>query len=139
MVLAAMQSAILEPDLFACAIGNAGIYDLELMHKRGDIQEFYFGDAYLEEAIGYDEEQLTMFSPVHNVASLNSPLLIAHGKRDERVPYEHAKRLIKELDKHNKQYTFFVKSNEAHGFYDTENRVEYMNAALAFLGEHLQK
>ncbi len=135
----AVQSAILEPDLFACAVANAGIYDLELMYQRGDIEGFYWGDAYLEEVIGRDAEQLKAFSPVHNVASLKSPLFIAHGKKDQRAPYEHAKRLRKELDEHNKEYEWFVKSREAHGFYDTENQVEYMKAALAFLGKHLQK
>jgi dipeptidyl aminopeptidase/acylaminoacyl peptidase len=133
----AVQSAILEPDLFSCAVANAGIYDLELMYKRGDIEDFYWGDAYLEEVIGRDEEQLKTFSPVHNVASLKSPVFIAHGKRDKRAPYEHAKRLKKELDRLNKQYEWFVKSRKAHGFYDTENQVEYMKAALVFLNKHL--
>ena len=134
----ALQSAILEPDLFACAIANAGIFDLELLYKRGDITDFYWGDAYLEEVIGRDAEQLRQFSPVHNVAALKSPLLIAHGKRDQRAPYEHAQRLTRELDKQNKKYEFFVRGHEAHGFYDTDNQVEYMTKALAFLDKHLR-
>jgi dipeptidyl aminopeptidase/acylaminoacyl peptidase len=32
-----------------------------------------------------------------------------------------------------------VKSREAHGFYDTENQVEFMKAALAFLNKHLHR
>jgi dipeptidyl aminopeptidase/acylaminoacyl peptidase len=135
----AVQSAILAPDLFACAVANAGIYDLELLYKRGDIEERYWGDAYLDEVIGHDEEQLKKFSPVYNIASLKAPIFIAHGKKDERAPFEHAQRLKKALDKLNKQYEWFVKSREAHGFYDTENEIEYMKAALKFLNRNLRQ
>jgi dipeptidyl aminopeptidase/acylaminoacyl peptidase len=134
----AVQSAILEPDLFACAVANAGIYDLELLYKRGDIEDLYWGDAYLEEVIGRDEEQLRKFSPVHNIAALKIPVFIAHGKQDERAPYEHAKRLKKSLDEHNKQYEWFVKGDESQTIYDTENQVAYITAALKFLNQHLE-
>ena len=133
----AVQSSILAPDLYTCAVANAGIYDLELLYERGDIKALYWGDAYLEEVVGRDKEQLTAFSPAYNVSALKAPLFIAHGKRDDRAPYEHALRLKKELDKHDKEYEWFIKSREAHGFYDTENQVEYMKAALDFLRKHL--
>ncbi len=135
----AVQSAILEPDLFACAVANAGIYDLELMYKQGDIADFHWGDAYLEEVIGRDEAQLRKFSPVHNIAALKIPVFIAHGKQNESAPYEHAKRLKKALDEHDKQYEWFVKGDEARNIYDTENQVEYMTAALEFLNKNLKR
>lgn len=134
----AVQSATLEPDLFACAVANAGIYDLEMLYTEGDIEDLYFGDAYLEEIIGRDEEQLKKFSPAQNVASLKAPLFIAHGKLDDRAPYKHAKRLMKALDDHDKKYDSFIIGREAHGFYDTTNQVEYMEKVLKFLKKHLQ-
>ncbi|MGA8204504.1 MAG: alpha/beta fold hydrolase [Woeseiaceae bacterium] len=133
----AVQSAVLEPDLYACVVANAGIYDLELLYKRGEIEEKYWGDAYLEEVIGRDEEQLRKFSPVNNIAALKSPIFVAHGKQDNIAPYEHAIHLRQELKKNHKQYEWFVKSSEAHGFYDTKNQVEYMKAVIAFLNKHL--
>lgn len=134
----ALQSSILEPGLFACAVGNAGIYDLELMYKEGDIEDYYGGVAYLESAIGRDAEQLRKFSPVYNVAAIENPVFIAHGRADDRAPYEHAQRLMKALDDHDKDYETFIRSGEAHGFYDIENQVEYMEEALKFLEKHLQ-
>ena len=134
----AVQSATLEPDLYACAVANAGIYDLALMYEKGDIEDYYFGIAYLEEAIGRDEDQLRKFSPVYNVASLKAPLLVAHGKVDDRAPYEHAKKLMKALDDHDKKYDTYIIGREAHGFYDTGNQVEYMEGAIKFLKKHLR-
>lgn len=134
----AVQSSILEPDLFACAVANAGIYDLELLYKKGDIEDLYIGDAYLEEIVGRDEEQLQKFSPVHNAAAIETPLFIAHGKADDRAPYKHAKRLMNALDDYDKKYDSFIVGREAHGFYDTENQVEYMEEVLEFLKEHLR-
>lgn len=134
----AVQSAILEPGLFACAVANAGIYDLELLHTKGDVEDLFFGETYLEQVIGRDEEELRKFSPAHNVASLEAPLFIAHGKDDDRAPYEHAKRLMKALDDHDKKYDSLVFSREAHGFYDTSNQVEYMEKVLKFLKKHLR-
>jgi dipeptidyl aminopeptidase/acylaminoacyl peptidase len=36
---AALTGAAREPDLYRCAIGYVGVYDLPLMHRRGDIQD----------------------------------------------------------------------------------------------------
>lgn len=135
----AVTSAILVPDLFSCVIANAGIYDLPLMYKRGDIGSRYGGDAYLEKVIGRDKDELESFSPVNRIADLQAPIFIAHGKQDQRAPFEHAKRLRKALDKHDKDYEWFVKRREAHGFYNNDNQVEYLQAVIAFLSKHLSK
>ncbi|NOX68644.1 MAG: prolyl oligopeptidase family serine peptidase [Gammaproteobacteria bacterium] len=112
----AVQSATLAPKLYNCVVANAGIYDLPLMYRKGDIESRYLGDEYLEKTIGRDKDELKRFSPVNRVALLERPIFIAHGKMDDRAPFEHAKRLRKALDKNNKQYEWFVKRREAHGF-----------------------
>ena len=67
-----------------------GIYDLELMYKRGDVRDYFFGESYLEEVIGTDKTRLADFSPVSRAGLLQAPVLIAHGKKDRRAPYTHA-------------------------------------------------
>jgi dipeptidyl aminopeptidase/acylaminoacyl peptidase len=133
----AVMSASIAPELFKCVIANAGVYDLEMMYSDGDIKDLLWGDKYLELAIGRDEAQLKAFSPVNNVASINAPILIAHGEKDRRVPVEHAEALRKALDKANKRYEWFVKSAETHGFFDVENRTEYYEKVIAFLDKHI--
>lgn len=133
----AVQSAILEPTLFSCAVANGGIYDLELLYERGDLEPPDWDAPYLEEVVGRDEEQLRQFSPVYNVASLEAPVFIAHDKKDRKAPYTHARRLKRELDRNKKPYVWFEIGREADGFYDTEDQVEFMKAALEFLNVHL--
>lgn len=132
----ALQSSILEPDLYNCAIANAGIYDLSLLYTEGDVENNFSGLSYLEEAIGKDEALLAKFSPVHSVEKLKAPVFIAHGKEDVRAPFIHAERLREALQKHNKPHEWFVKSNEGHGFYQGENRAQYLNAILGFLDKN---
>lgn len=134
----AVMSAELAPDLFKCAVANAGVYDLNLALEKGDITEFLTGDAYLEKVLGTDPAQLTAFSPVTHVSKLSGPVLIAHGARDRRVPLEHAERLKSALDKAGKSYEWFVKDSETHGFYDETNRGEYYQKVVNFLSETLK-
>lgn len=93
----------------------------------------------MEKLIGRDKDELDRFSPVNGIANLRAPIFIAHGKRDRRAPFEHAQRLKKALDKHDKDYEWFVKRREAHGFYNNDNQVEYLQAVIAYLSKHLSK
>ena len=133
----AVQSATIAPDLFQCVVANAGVYDLEMMYEEGDIPDRGFGESYLEMALGNDKERLRAFSPVHRAQLLQAPVLIAHGSKDRRVPIEQAEALKAQLEKHNKPHEWFIRSTEAHGFYDEKNRAEYFEAVTTFLQQHL--
>lgn len=133
----AIQSAAIYPDSYKCAIGNAGIYDLELMFEEGDVQERISGLSYLKEALSTDEKLLRSMSPVHYAERIKVPLLLAHGEEDERAPVEHVERLKNALDKENKSYEWFVVDKEGHGFFNPENRKAYMKKVVEFLGKHL--
>ncbi len=71
----ALQSPILEPDMFACAIGFVGVYDLEMMYTKGDIPTSEAGISILNDYIGEDKTQLREFSPVHHVDKLKSAIV----------------------------------------------------------------
>src|SRR5262249_28241961 len=47
---AALQASILAPDLFRCAVGYAGIYDLTMMDRVGDVPETRLGRGYVRVA-----------------------------------------------------------------------------------------
>lgn len=134
----ALQSATLAPDLFACVVGVVGVYDIEMMFEEGDIPNLLYGKAYLEGQLGTDRELMRKYSPVHNVHKLKAPVLIAHGKKDVRVPIEHAEALRDAMEKHGKSYEWFVKDTETHGFYDEKNRTEYFEKVAGFLAKHLK-
>lgn len=133
-----VQAATLAPDLFKCGVAVAGVYDLSLLARKGDIQYLSFGKAYLHEAIGSDETQLQLYSPIHHVHKLKTHLLIAHGKKDERAPYIHAQRLQEALDKAGKPYQWLEFNDETHGFYDPENRAKFFLQLKAYFSKHLR-
>lgn len=135
----AIQSAAIYPNTYKCAIANAGIYDLELMFEEGDVQARKSGMSYLRNVLGTDKKQLKDMSPVNYVEKIKAPLLLAHGKDDERAPYEHAKRLRNALDDANKPYEWFVLDKEEHGFYNPENQKAYMRKVISFLNQHLKQ
>lgn len=133
----ALQSATLAPDLYKCAVGVAGIYDLSLMHTEGDIPLRDFGISFLNEVIGADPKILAQYSPVNHVDKLKAAVLIAHGKNDKRAPLEHAELLKKAMDTAGKKYKWLLFNDETHGFYSPENRQLYYKELLAFLDTHL--
>lgn len=133
----ALQSAILEPDLFQCAIGVVGVYDLPLMFKEGDVAARTSGQRYLKRVLGEDQAQLKAFSPSYNIDKLKAPVLIVHGGEDERAPIEQAESLVKALKKANHPYQYELLEDEGHGFYNAKHRTRYYNQVLSFLNKHL--
>jgi dipeptidyl aminopeptidase/acylaminoacyl peptidase len=75
--------------------------------------------------------------PSYLIADLRALILVAHGKQERPAPFVHAKRLRKTPKKHGKEYEWFLKNREAHGFYNNENQVEYLQTAIKFLNKHL--
>jgi dipeptidyl aminopeptidase/acylaminoacyl peptidase len=135
----ALQSAALAPDLFSCAIGVAGVYDLTLLTKEGDITRTTFGEAYLDGVIGKDQAQLKSFSPVYLADKIKANVLLIHGEKDERAPLVHAELLQEALENAGKPVKLSEYDDEAHGFYAEENQIRYFKEVLQYLGTHLKK
>lgn len=133
---AALQSAVLAPDLFRCAVGYSGIYDLPLMADKGDIPETRQGIGFLKRAVGTDEAELRRQSPVYNAGKIKAKVLLIHGRQDERAPIAHAERLKEALEKAGNPPKWIVESHEGHGFFDEGARARMYTALVAFLKEN---
>ncbi|MCU8071019.1 alpha/beta hydrolase family protein [Shewanella sp. SM32] len=134
----ALQSAVLAPDMFKCAIGVAGVYDLELMFNEGDVANSRSGTSYLKDVLGQDKAVLKAMSPSENVDKLKANILLVHGGEDERAPIEQLESLEKGLKAHNYPYQKLVMDNEGHGFYNDEHRAKYYEQMLSFLKTNLK-
>jgi dipeptidyl aminopeptidase/acylaminoacyl peptidase len=134
---AALMGAAREPDLYRCAIGYAGVYDLELMFKSADVPDSRSGLAYLRKVIGDDPADLRARSPTHNAERIKSPVMLIHGKADWRADFEQAERMKAALEKHGKQLEWIEIKREGHGVYDEETRREVYERILGFLDKHL--
>lgn len=134
---AALTGAFREPEMFRCAVGMAGIYDLPLLFEKGDIQSIERGVNYLKLAVGTDEQELRRRSPAYNADKIRVPVLLMHGKVDERAPYAHATRMRDALEKSGNSPEWSTEWGEGHGFSDEANRVAAYELMLRFFAKHL--
>lgn len=123
----AVQSSLLEPDLFKCAIALSGLYDLKL---QLELEKREFSDL-----MGSEKIQINQ-SPVHSIAKLKTPLLLMHGTKDDVTPFEQVKALKEQLDKHDKEYQWHEIKKEGHGFYNAQNKSHFFHKVSEFLQQH---
>ncbi|MFT7559987.1 MAG: dipeptidyl aminopeptidase/acylaminoacyl peptidase [Flavobacteriales bacterium] len=135
----ALMSPIIEPDLFKCAIGFVGVYDLNLMYTTGDIERLNYGENYLDEVIGHDKTELDRFSPLKRVDELKAPVLLIHGEEDWRVDVKHYHEMKKALEEKNHPLETMLIEKEGHGFANEKNRIEFLKRVEIFLATHLTK
>jgi dipeptidyl aminopeptidase/acylaminoacyl peptidase len=135
---AALMGAVREPKLYRCAIGYAGVYDLELMLSSGDVPQSRLGRAYLSVALGNDVTDLRSRSPAFNAARIQIPILLIHGKEDGRADFKQAKKMKAALKDNTKEFEWMALSREGHGVYDEETRREVYERILKFLDRHLR-
>ena len=132
---AALMNVARYPDLYRCAVGYVGVYDLSLMYQRGDIQESRRGNSYLDLVIGRD--RLEQDSPVALADKIKVPVLLAHGGEDVRVPPAHAERMRAALTKAGNPPEWLYEAREGHGFYNLPSKLGLYNRLLAFLDRNI--
>ena len=134
---AALMGVVREPDLYRCAIGQAGVYDLTLMEKRGDVRRRRAGVRQIRQMIGDDKEELKARSPSHNAQRIRAAVMLVHGGRDLRTPLAHGHAMRDALEKAGKPVEWVFESAQGHGFAGNAARAELYERILAFLNTHI--
>lgn len=134
---AAVQSTIREQDMYKCAIGFVGVYDMDLMFEEGDVPQRESGIRFLNRVLPEAGEARHAQSPVHNADQIKVPVFLIHGARDVRAPISHSERLRDAMKEHGNEPKWMVRANEGHGFYNPDNNVARWTKMLAFLDEHI--
>ena len=132
-----MMLAERDPDLVKCVVAYAGVYDLQLI--RSDMYGYTsrYGRTWLDSHLGNDPAELKAQSPIYNLDKLKAPVFIVHGGLDQVATPEHANDLRSALKKRNHPFEWLMKDNEAHGFYNVDNRSEFYEKELDFLDRHI--
>ena len=133
----ALMNPIRYPDMYQCAAGYVGVYDLELLYKEGDVRRQDRGVAYLSDTIGQDPETMRANSPLYHADKLNLPVFIIHGAEDERAPVSHAEAMLEQLEESGKPAQSLIVKHEGHGFYNEDNRRLMYTQLLSFLDAHI--
>lgn len=134
---AALMQPLRYPDLYKCAIGYVGVYDLQIMKKEGDIKDSASGRRYLDRILGTDEAQLKAWSPAQNVDRIKVPVFLAQGSIDRRVPMEQFNAMKNAFKAHGTPVESMVAAGEGHGFYKPENRAELYRRMIDFLDKYI--
>ncbi len=135
---ATMAGVTMTPDLYQCAVNYVGVVDLEMLHEWDSRVES--ARAWFERAVGHPKKDKARFeqtSPINHVDKIQAPIFVVHGERDPRVEIKHAKVLIRELKKHDKEYEVLIKEKEGHGFRKEENNLELYAQMDAFFKRYL--
>jgi dipeptidyl aminopeptidase/acylaminoacyl peptidase len=126
---AALVAASRTPQIYQCVIAGAAVSDplMQVNYYRYQMRG------------AQRDEQLRMWddsiSPLREVEKVNVPLLIVHGDVDQRVPPEHAKKYLRELERLDKTYEY-VELKGADHFYDTlfyDHQITLYEALIGYL------
>lgn len=134
----ALMAPIRAPGMFKCTFGYVGVYDIDMMHKRGDIPESDSGLRFLRRTHGSDKAQWARNSPAQRAGEVKIPVYLAAGARDVRTPPEQTELMASALKAAgNPPEGIIIQSGEMHGFYDVKNRVNLYTKMLEFFDRHI--
>ncbi|MBV6322253.1 alpha/beta hydrolase family protein [Duganella violaceipulchra] len=136
---AALMLAAREPDLFKCAVGYAGIYELPLIHKEDRAKLLERVANTYKRYVGEEAAELARFSPTRQAAAIKAGVLLIHGGKDKTAPKEHAFMMKEALEKVGHPPEWYYVDYEGHGFYDTANQAEVYQRMETFFAKYLGK
>ncbi|HEY2345774.1 MAG TPA: S9 family peptidase [Xanthomonadaceae bacterium] len=132
---AALMGVAKEPTLYRCAVGYAGVYNIESWSRTADFQRLGWGKSYLKDAVLTDN--LAAISPVDLADKIKVPVFLAAGGQDKRVPPGQTEAMEAALKKAGVPVQKLVFPDEQHGFYDPKHVATFDAQLLQFLNEHI--
>jgi len=134
---AALMGVVREPHLYRCAIGLAGVYDLNHLYSWGDIHRDNYGLNYLKRVLGTNKADLAARSPADQAGRIQVPVFLAHGTMDGRVPVKYAREMHKALEKAGVPVEYVTYTYEGHGLASPRHWRDFYTRMLAFLRANL--
>jgi dipeptidyl aminopeptidase/acylaminoacyl peptidase len=124
-----------EPDLYRCAFGNVGVYDMKAMYHTGDIPDSKSGENFLDETLG--NKDLESISPNKLVERIKVPIYLAAGREDARAAPKHTEIMHAAMQKAGKQSEMIIYEGEGHGNFLLKNRIDFYQRLLGFMDKHI--
>ena len=131
------------PDLYKCGVSLAGVSDLEKeLRFDSDISKDAVAREFTRSRIGDPTLMKTTFdsvSPLQHANLIKAPLLLAHGKLDERVPPSQGRQMYDRMRALHKDVKWIEFSNEGHSLWHIENQRDYYDAVFELLERTIGK
>jgi dipeptidyl aminopeptidase/acylaminoacyl peptidase len=132
---AALMGAAKEPDLYKCAVGYVGVYDLP-QRLTDDGMDTRRNESWSADWMG-KADALAGKSPNRLADRIKIPVFLAAGGEDMIVKVAHTKMMEAALKKAGVPVETLYFDREGHGFYQQAHKVEYYTLLLGFLNRHL--
>jgi dipeptidyl aminopeptidase/acylaminoacyl peptidase len=126
---AALQSNVLEPDLFKAVVAVAPVTDLALLRNNSYGWSDY---AYLRDFLG-EGKHIKEGSPAQNAVAFKAPVLMFHGDIDRNVDVGHARLMDEKLKDAGRSSELHIYKNRDHYLEDGEIRAELLRTSAAFI------
>lgn len=121
-------------DRFACMISHCGVFNLESMYLA--TEELFFvnwdmgGPFWISPEVAEDYKR---FSPNQYIRNWKTPLLVIHGERDYRVPYDQGLQAFTAAQIQGVTSRFLVFPEEGHWVLKPQNGVLWQREFFAWL------
>lgn len=125
-------------DRLAAGINVVGISHFATFLKntesyRRDLRRAEYGDERDPEIAKFFEE----IAPLNNAAQIRSPLFVAQGANDPRVPLSEADQIVDAVQGNGGDVWYLVFKDEGHGFAKKTNSDYFSAASMLFWQKHL--
>lgn len=133
----ALMQPIRYPDLYKCAIGYAGVYDLNLMRKTDSFSDTPRDRRFFDRTLGDDPVALRASSPAAFSDQLQLPVLLVHGRDDKVANFDQFEAMRAALEDAGRTPETLVVEGEGHGFYKPANKVRLYRQMADFLDRNI--
>ncbi len=132
---AALMGVAKEPDLYRCAVGYVGVYDLVSRHEdlAGSARVYR---NWVNEWMG-ERRTLGARSPTELADRIKVPVFLAAGGADHIAPISHSRKMERALRRAKVPVETLFIDSEGHGFTNDANRKRFYVQLLDFLSRHL--
>jgi len=138
----ALSGVAHEPDLYRCAVTNAGVFDWALQVQSENYYQFdapFYGRMIKKLGDPKKEpEKFAAISPINFVDKIRVPVFVAGGKEDQTVEIEQSQHLVSALEKYHVPYEKLFVGEEGHGMRHLKNEVELYDRVVVFLDKYLK-
>lgn len=130
----ALAAVSMKPKLYTCAIGFAGVYDLQLLLENS---QNHGNEAYYDKVLKTESPNWWHQSPTNNAERIQANILLIHGDNDTTASIKQSKNMKKALEAAGNKPKWIELDRIGHGIYDDEDRVTYYTEVLKFLQKQL--
>ncbi len=135
MVLAALThySDRIRAGVDVVGISHFGTFLKNTENYRRDLRRVEYGDE-RDPAMAAVFERI---SPLNNAHRIASPLFVAQGRNDPRVPWTEAEQIVKAVRGNGQPVWYLLYADEGHGFRKKTNNDWFTAATILFWQQHL--